>query len=216
MPPRRFPLASVLAVAWVTLMPLLVAGCRQDMHDQPRYKPYAQSDFWGDNRSARPLPEGTVARGQLRADAALYTGKAGKDFLAAFPIAVDEAVLRRGRERYDIYCAPCHGRTGAGNGMVVQRGFRQPASFHIDRLRQAPPGYFYDVIANGFGAMQDYAAQIEVRDRWAIVAYARALQYSQYAPIEDVPARERERLAAAPAATVATEEVVVKPAEGHP
>lgn len=183
------------------LAPLLALGaCRQDMHDQPRYKPYAKSDFWGDDRSARPLPEGTVARGQLRADAALYTGKDGRDFVAAFPVAVDEPLILRGQQRYNVYCTPCHGRTGAGNGVVVQRGFKQPPSFHIDRLRDSPPGYIFDVMTSGFGAMQDYSAQIEPKDRWAIVAFIRALQYSQHATIDDVPADKRGALTSGPAA----------------
>jgi mono/diheme cytochrome c family protein len=170
------------------LSTVLVAGaCRQDMHDQPRYKAYAPSEFWGDDRSARPLPEGTVARGFLRADAAFYTGKEDGAFVASFPLAVDEALLQRGRQRFDIYCTPCHGRTGAGNGMVVQRGLKQPPSFHIARLRDSPPGYFFDVMTNGFGAMQDYAAAIEPKDRWAIAAYLRALQFSQAAAPSDVP-----------------------------
>jgi mono/diheme cytochrome c family protein len=174
------------------------SACRQDMHDQPRFKAYGKSDFYEDRRSARPLPEGTVARGQLREDAPLYTGKHGKEFAAAFPFEITAAVVARGRERFNVYCSPCHGRTGAGNGMVVQRGFKQPPSYHIDRLRQAPHGYFFDVITSGFGAMQDYAAQIPVADRWAIVAYIRALQYSQHASIEDVPVDKRGELTAAP------------------
>jgi hypothetical protein len=170
------------------------------MHDQPRFKPYAPTAFFGDERSARPLVDGTVARGHLEADALLYTGKAGNDFADAFPFAVDRAVLRRGAERYEIFCTPCHGRVGRGDGMVVRRGFRnKPPSFHEERLRGKPAGYFYDVISNGFGAMQDYAAQIpDVRDRWAIVAYLRALQLSQNARIEEVPPATRARLEAGP------------------
>jgi mono/diheme cytochrome c family protein len=179
---------------WLFTLLLSIGACRQDMHDQPRYKPFAKSAFWGDDRSARPLPEGTVARGQLRADAALYTGKEGKDFVTVFPLAVDERFIRRGRQRFDIYCSPCHGRTGTGNGIVVQRGLKQPTSFHAERLRLSPPGYFFDVMTNGFGAMQDYRAQVEPKDRWAIVAYIRALQYSQNAPLSDVPAPERAAL----------------------
>jgi hypothetical protein len=166
------------------------------MHDQPRFKPYAGTAFFGDERSARPLVEDTVARGQLREDALLHTGKAGNDFSEAFPVAVDSAFLRRGRERYEIYCTPCHGQVGRGDGMVVRRGFRnKPPSFHEARLREKPAGYFYDVISNGFGAMQDYAAQIpDPRDRWAIVAYLRALQLSQHARLEDLSAESRARL----------------------
>jgi hypothetical protein len=165
------------------------------MHDQPKYKPYRQSRFFGDERSARPLVEDTVARGHLRDESLLYTGKENGELASAFPLPVDEALVTRGRERYDIYCSPCHGRAGYGDGMVVRRGFRsRPASFHQQRLVQKPEGYFFDVITNGFGAMQDYSAQIPVRDRWAIVAYIRALQLSQNAPLDLVPAGERQHL----------------------
>jgi mono/diheme cytochrome c family protein len=172
----------------------LAAGCRQDMHDQPKYKPYRGSDFFGDGRSARPLVEGTVARGALREDAHLFTGRVNGQLAATFPFAVTEAVMARGRERYGIYCTPCHGAAGYGDGMVVARGFRRAASFHVDRLREAPPGYFYDAITNGFGAMPSYAAQIPVEDRWAIVAYVRALQLSQHATLSDVPPEKRGEL----------------------
>jgi mono/diheme cytochrome c family protein len=178
---------------------LLMAGCRQDMHDQPKFKPYAKSDFFADQRSERPLLDGTIARGQLREDEALYTGKLGGKPVEAFPFPVDAAVMDRGRERFDIFCSPCHGRTGAGDGMIVRRGYRKPPTFHQDRLRQAAPGYVFDVITNGFGAMPDYAQQIPVRDRWAIVAYLKALQFSQHATIDAVPAGARGALEGAPA-----------------
>lgn len=174
---------------------LLSGACRQDMHDQPRYKPFAQSDFFRDDRSARPPVEGTVARGQLREDGRFYTGKDAAGFLDEFPLPVDAALVARGRERFDIYCSPCHGRTGQGDGMVVRRGYRRPPSYHQDRLRNARPGYFFDVMTNGFGAMPDYAAQVPVRDRWAIAAYIRALQLSQHATIEEVPLDKRGLLA---------------------
>jgi mono/diheme cytochrome c family protein len=173
------------------------------MHDQPKYKPLRESEIFADKRSARPLVPGTVARGTLREDTAYYTGKDGKELLARVPMPVDAALLARGREEFQVFCSPCHGRTGRGDGMVVQRGFKKPPSYHTDRLRQVPVGYFYDVMTNGFGAMSDYAAQIPVRDRWAIAAYVRALQLSQYAPVTDVPAEKRAELerslAAAPA-----------------
>ena len=171
------------------------AGCRQDMHDQPKYKAFRPSDFFGDDRSARPLVEDTVARGQLRADAAYFTGKQGTTPVDVLPVAVTPALLRRGQQRYGIYCTPCHGQTGRGDGMVVQRGYRRPPSFHIDRLRNEKTGYFFDVITSGFGAMPDYAAQVTVADRWAIVAYLRALQLSENARLEDVPADRRDALA---------------------
>lgn len=172
---------------------LLLAGCRQDMHNQPRFKPLAKSDFYADLRSARAPLEGTVARGDLRADTYLYSGmipgtNTPGDYL---PFALTEPVLERGRERFDIYCAPCHSRLGDGNGIVPTRGFaRKPPSFHIDRLRKAPLGYFFDVMTHGFGIMPDYAAQIARNDRWAIVAYIRALQLSQNASVAEIPAGE--------------------------
>ncbi len=183
------------------------AGCRQDMHDQPRIKAQAASDFWRDHRGARPLVEGTIARGHLREDEYLYTGREMGQFVNAFPFPIDRARMERGRERYNIHCAPCHGATGAGNGMVVQRGYRAAGNFHQDRLRNERLGYFYDVIANGFGAMPAYA-EIAVEDRWAIVAYIRALQLSQHARLEDVPASRRAEAdkalsGAAPAAAAA-------------
>ena len=165
---------------------VVCTGCRQDMHDQPKYTPYKPSDFFADGRSARPLVEGTVAQGQLFDDELLYTGKVGGQESPVFPYPIDEPAMRRGRERYNIYCTPCHGLTGDGDGMIVQRGYRRPPSFVVERLRQAPPGHFFDVITNGFGAMPDYAAQIAVGDRWAIVAYIRALQLSQYATVAEL------------------------------
>jgi hypothetical protein len=168
---------------------LALTACRQDMHDQPRFKPLAKSDFYADLRSARDPVEGTVARGQLHENAYFYTGKVGNDPGDVMPFPVTAEGLARGQERYNIYCAPCHSRTGDGNGAVPARGFpRKPPSFHIDRLRQAPMGYFFDVITNGFGIMPDYAAQIPARDRWCITAYIRALQLSQNAAAADVPA----------------------------
>jgi mono/diheme cytochrome c family protein len=166
---------------------LALAGCRQDMQDQPRFKPLAQSDFYADLRSARPPVEGTMARGQLHEDTYFYTGKIGTNPGDYMPFAVSEEALGRGRERYDIYCAPCHSRLGDGNGVIVQRGYRRPPSYHDERLRKAPLGYFFDVMTNGFGAMPDYASQIAPRDRWCIVAYIRALQLSQGATANDVP-----------------------------
>ena len=166
---------------------VLVTACRQDMHDQPKYRGLRASTFFADGSSARPLVEGTVARGTLQEDEAFFTGKNEKVTVKELPFAVDDALLNRGQERFNIYCSPCHDKVGGGNGMVVQRGYRRPPSFHIDRLRQADAGYFFDVITNGFGVMPDYRAQVAPRDRWAIVAYIRALQLSQHAPATDVP-----------------------------
>jgi mono/diheme cytochrome c family protein len=157
------------------------------MHNQPKYRPLRATTFFADGASARPLVEGTVARGTLNEDQAFYTGKVNNAPVAELPIAVDAHVVDRGQERYTIFCTPCHDGTGTGRGMVVQRGYRQPPSFHDERLRTSPPGYFFDVMTNGFGAMPDYRAQISAADRWAIVAYIRALQLSQHATKADVP-----------------------------
>jgi mono/diheme cytochrome c family protein len=175
----------------------LLGGCR-DMYDQPRYEPLEPSDFFADGRSARPQVEGTVARGQLRLDEHLHFGRVAGQPAASFPFAVTREVLARGRERFDIFCSPCHGRLGDGTGMAVRRGFQPPPTYHQDRLREAPPGYVFDVITNGFGRMVDLKDRIPPRDRWAVVAYVRALQLSQRARIEDVPDEERRRLEDSP------------------
>ena len=187
----RLPATRLFVAALVLVT---CAACRQDMHDQPKYTAYKPSNFFADERSARPVVEGTIAQGHLNEDELLYTGRVGGQPAAMFPFAVDEALMRRGRERYDIFCSPCHGLTGDGDGMVVQRGYRRPPSFHVDRLRDAPPGHVYDVITNGFGAMPDYAAQIPVRDRWAIAAYMRALQLSQNATAAELSPEAQGRL----------------------
>jgi mono/diheme cytochrome c family protein len=191
------PLVS--AVSFVLIL-LSVSGCRQDMHNQPKYIPYRESPFFADALSARPLVAGTVARGHLDDDPLLYTGKQGNADATVFPFPITDAEMARGQERFNIYCSPCHGRTGLGDGMVVRRGYRRPPSFADDRLVQAPVGHFFDVITNGFGAMPDYAAQVRPADRWAIAAYIRALQLSAHAPVGDVPAAERARLDEARAA----------------
>jgi mono/diheme cytochrome c family protein len=164
------------------------------MDNQPRYKPLAASRFFPDGSSARPRVEGAVARGELHADTALWTGKTGGRLVEKPPVPITAELLARGRERYDIYCSPCHDRLGTGKGMIVRRGYREPPSFHIDRLRQAPAGHFFDVMTNGFGAMPAYARQVAVRDRWAIAAYIRALQRSQHASLADVPPAVRQAL----------------------
>lgn len=199
--PRLFLLLALL---------LLTGACRQDMQDQPKMKPYRGTSFFGDGLSARHPVEGTVPRGYLRTDREFFTGKkagtttapasgvvpagpqptatsqtgvnAFPDDVDTFPFPINEQTLNRGRERYNIFCSACHGLTGYGDGIVVRRGFRQAASFHDDRLRQAPVGHFFDAITNGWGAMPSYATQIPVQDRWAIIAYVRALQLSQQQP----------------------------------
>ncbi len=175
---------------------LVVSACRQDMHDQPKYEPLEKSAFFGDERSARPIVEGTVARGHLRDNPEYFTGKTGDTFVAFFPLDVTEELVQRGHQRYNIFCTPCHGVLGDGLGIVVRRGFKKPPSFHIDRLRQAPPGYFYDVTTSGFGVMSSYAEQIPVKDRWAIAAYLRALQLSQNAHLDVLPEEKRKELEA--------------------
>jgi hypothetical protein len=173
---------------------LFFSACQQQMADQPRYKPLAKSNFFGGERSARPLVPGTVAQGELRADEHFYTGKSGGKPLDTFPFPVTSATLHRGQERFNIFCSPCHDRVGNGQGMVVRRGFRPPPSFHINRLREAPVGHFFDVMSNGLGTMPDYAEQVSPIDRWAIAAYIRALQLSQHAALADLPEKERQRL----------------------
>jgi hypothetical protein len=176
--------------AWVPVF-LLLLGCQQQMADQPRYEPLQKSEFFDDQRASRPLVEGTVARGQLHDDERLYTGKSNGKPVETFPLQINRQFLLRGQERYDIFCSPCHDRIGSGQGMIVRRGFRPPPSYHIDRLRTAPVGHFFDVATQGFGAMPGYAEQIPARDRWAIVAYIRVLQLSQNAKLSELPERDR-------------------------
>ena len=184
--------SSTAVLIAALLLLTFVSACRIDMHVQPRQNPLSRSDFYSDQRSARPPVEGTVARGQLHEDSYFYTGKIGNNPGDVMPFPVTKEVLERGRERFNIFCAPCHSRVGDGNGFVPSRGFaRKPPSFHIQRLQKAPVGYFYDVIAEGFDIMPDYASQIPPQDRWDIVAYVRALQLSQNATMADVPAGQK-------------------------
>jgi mono/diheme cytochrome c family protein len=162
--------------------------------DQPKHKPLTPSTIFKDGGSARPLVAGTVARGELRTDDFLYKWKVGDKLVDRFPFPITRADLDRGRERFNIFCSTCHDRTGGGRGIVILRGFRPPPSYHIDRLREAPVGHFFDVMTRGFGAMPDYSAQVPPADRWRIAAYIRALQLSQHARPEDVPAEEMEKL----------------------
>jgi mono/diheme cytochrome c family protein len=200
----RFGRAPGARRVFVLLTPvfclLAAAGCRQDMHNQPKYRPLRATTFFSDGSSARPLVEGTVARGTLQDDTAFFTGKSGNTPIREIPLAIDQQLLNRGQERYNIFCTPCHDGTGSGRGMVVQRGYRQPPSFHDERLRVADAGHYFDVMTNGFGAMPDYKAQIAAGDRWAIVAYIRALQLSQHATKADVPGGDPTKANAAGAA----------------
>jgi mono/diheme cytochrome c family protein len=166
---------------------LLTAGCRHDMQEQPYQRPLVESDFYADKRAARPIIPTTVARGHLYDDTYFYTGKIGANDGDSMPFPVTAQVMQHGQQRFNIYCSPCHGEAGDGNGMIVQRGYKRPPSYHIDRLRRAPIGYFFDVMTNGFGAMPDYSQQVSPEDRWAIAAYIRALQLSQHATEADLP-----------------------------
>jgi mono/diheme cytochrome c family protein len=173
---------------------VLVSGCRQDMHDAPRYDPLEVSSVLPKGSSAQPLVAGTVPRGFLREDEHLNLAKVNGAVATTFPFAMTRADLDRGEERYNIFCAPCHGATGEGDGMVVQRGFKKPPSYHTAVLRDAPVGHFFNVMTAGFGVMQDYSAQVTVEDRWRIAAYIRALQLSQHAAAADIPATDMQRL----------------------
>lgn len=174
---------------------LLLAACTAgQMRDQPKYETFEASTFFADGLSARPILPNTVAQGQLRTDSHFYAGLENGAPATTFPFTVTMAVLTRGQERYAIFCAPCHGYDGAGTGMVVQRGFSPPPSFHSERLRNLPPGYLFDVITNGFGTMYSYGDRVPPADRWAIIAYIRALQLSQNAQVGDVPPEERQQL----------------------
>jgi len=206
--PGAFPtrqtrsLARGITVACLGAIALLLFGCRLDMHVQPKYLPYEPTDFFSDGRSERQPVPGTVARGHLRLDELMFTGRENGVVVDKFPFPITKADLDRGRERYNVYCTPCHDYTGSGRGMIVQRGFPQPPSYHIQRLRDAPAGHFYEVITNGFGAMYSYAARVEPADRWRIAAYIRVLQLSRNAKMDDVPESQRQALtqqSAAPA-----------------
>ena len=175
--------------AMVALALFSLAACRQDMHNQPRLRPYKTSHFFADGQASRLPPAGTVARGQLREDDLLYRGLTPEGSVTErLPFPLTAEVLRQGQQSFNAFCSPCHDSTGAGRGMVVRRGFKQPASFHDERLRLAPVGYFYDVMSNGIATMPSYAAQIPVERRWAIAAYIRALQLSQKAQLAEMPA----------------------------
>ena len=205
---RRRLARAFTVLAAVTLL----AGCRQDMHDQAKYEALEASPLFDDGAASRRPVEGTVARGHLAADSALHQGlDATGELVTELPLPLTAELVARGRERYDIFCSPCHGRTGDGLGMIVRRGYKQPASFHEARLRQAAVGYYFNVMTNGFGQMSSYASQVPPRDRWAIAAYIRALQLAREVPREALAPRDLEALAAAgqPAPQAATD------AEGH-
>jgi len=193
---ERRGLSGAVVVSLVLIV-LAAAACRQDMHDQPSNTALESSPFFPDGRSSRPPVPGTVARGHLDEDTHLMHGRIDGKFATTFPFAITDAIMNRGRERYDIFCSPCHDALGTGRGMVVRRGFPEEASFHIDRLRNVENGYLFDVATNGFGRMSGYAAQIPVNDRWAIVAYIRALQLSRNLKADELDAAGRAGLARA-------------------
>ena len=215
MPPRWMLFTGVLAALALAVPPFVIARVRAtpdpnravhiffDMDFQPKFKPQTVNPLFADGRAMRPPVQGSVARGESYVDTHMYEGVVDGQWATALPASMklDQATLERGQQRFNIYCTPCHGQLGDGNGMVVQRGLRQAASYHQERLRAEKAGYFFDVITNGFGVMQGYAEQIPVRDRWLIVAYVRALQLSQHATVDDVPADKRAELDAAPAST---------------
>jgi mono/diheme cytochrome c family protein len=215
-PPAAFPAGSRLSqpalrclAAWGLAAVFVAVGCGQVMEDQPRYEPLEASTFFDNGMSSRGLVAGTVARGHLRIDEAFYTGRLNGQLVETFPqdtvaeklnlpgdndAEVTRGILLRGQQRYEIFCAVCHDRVGTGDGMVVQRGFPRPPSYHIERLQNVPVSHFYDVITNGIGRMYDYSEQISPADRWAIAAYIRALQLSQNAPLEDLSDEDRGQL----------------------
>jgi cytochrome c553 len=190
---RGLQAVRLLPIAYCLVASVLFA-CRQQMAEQPRYDPLEASNFFADGQSARHPVDNTVARGTLREDEHLYEGISNGAPATTFPFPITLEIMERGRERYDVFCSPCHSRTGNGDGMIVRRGFTRPASFHIDRLREAPPGYIFGVITNGFAAMPSYRQQIGADDRWAIAAYLRALQASQSANANELPADARKQL----------------------
>jgi hypothetical protein len=192
---RVYPLFSIHYLLVSTACLLLLTGCWFDMRQQPKVKPLEPSDFFLDGQSARPLLPNTVAQGHLELDTQFYEGKNEDGTLVEiFPLEITPEVMERGQEQYNIFCSPCHGAVGNGQGMIVQRGFQAPPSFHIPRLREAPPGHFFDVMTNGFGAMYSYASRVPPEDRWAITAYIQALQLSQNATLDDVPPEQRNKL----------------------
>lgn len=197
---RLSTVSGIKGVLYVILSAAMVLGltaCRRDMFDQPKSSPLGPSDFFSDDAAARPIPAHTVARGDLRTDEAFYTGMIHGNLVTTFPFPVTRAVLERGQKCFEINCVPCHGETGDGNGIVVQRGFPAPPSYHIERLLNAPVGHFFDVMTHGYGVMYPFASRVAPSDRWAIAAYIRALQLSEHATLADVPSNEIAKLESA-------------------
>jgi len=188
----------VLSAIFYLLSALALASCRRDMFDQPKSNPLRESDFFPDQAASRPIAPHTVAHDGVSMDDSFNTGLNGTNPVTAFPFPITAEVLQRGRQRFEINCAPCHGLAGEGNGIIVHRGFPAPPSYHIDRLREAPAGHFVDVITHGYGVMLPQAERVAPEDRWAITAYIRALQLSQHATTADAPADEIAKLQNAP------------------
>ena len=187
--------AKTTAALTMLTVALATGACRQDMHDQVKYEPLEESQFFDNGMSSRPLVDGVIAREMPQEVTAFHTGRTANDeFVTELPVELSRELLERGRNRFEVFCSPCHGQTGDGLGMIVRRGFKQPTSFHDPRLREAPVGYFFDVMSNGFGQMSSYASQIPVEDRWAIAAYIPALQLSQNIPVDSLSAEEQQRL----------------------
>jgi hypothetical protein len=185
---------KIAFISLVLVQMAFLSACDNSMRDQAKYQPLEKSDFFADGQASRHLVEGTIPRGGLEIDEHLYTGKVDGKHVDNFPFEITDEILKRGQERYNIYCAVCHDQLGYGNGMVVQRGFTQPKSFHEQRLIDSPEGYFFDVITNGFGKMNGYDYQVKPHDRWAIVAYIRTLQQSQNVDLKDAPKEEQQKL----------------------
>ncbi|MGB5295479.1 MAG: cytochrome c [Thermoanaerobaculia bacterium] len=187
--------ANPTAICVMLAVALTSGACRQDMHDQAKYEPLEESSFFDNGMASRPLIEGTIAREMPTQKTAFHTGRTPNDeFVTELPMELERALLDRGRSRFDAFCSPCHGQTGDGLGMIVRRGFKQPTSFHDQRLRESPVGYYFDVMSNGFGQMSSYASQIPAQDRWAIAAYISALQLSQNIPVDSLSAEEQQQL----------------------
>ena len=199
---RRFLKSSIVnrqsAILYLLFSLFALTACRRDMFNQPKSNPLRESNFFPDGSASRPIPPHTVARGDLRNDEAFYTGMIGTNLVTTFPIPVTREIIERGQQRFEINCVPCHGKTGEGDGIVVQRGFPAPPSYHIERLRAAPVGHFFDVMTRGYGVMYSYASRVTPEDRWAIAAYIRALQLSENAKLADVPTNEIAKLNATP------------------